>query len=188
MNLKQIAEITEYIFLPSRPCVADVALVFGTRYTEPIDKVYELYSNGLVRKIVVSGGTNKNTGENEAHTMSARLQDKGVPPDDILVEPVSTNSLENVLFSRDVIADRLGFASARRVLAVVKHYHSRRAMMTLKKHFPESVECFPVTYEAHGFTREDWYKSEEGRRHVLSEWEKIPVYLQKGDIDELSIV
>lgn len=185
MNSKEIKKITEYIFLKSSPQKADLALVFGTRHQEAINKVYELYYSGLVRKILVSGGINRVTGENEALEMSNKLIELGVNQNYIILEDKSTNSLENVLFSKQVIDKKIGFNKIKKIIAIVKHYHSRRALMTLKRYFPDTVELIPATYEIYGFTVNNWFDSEVGKEKVLGEWNKIPKYLARGDIKEL---
>ena len=58
-------------------------------------------------------------------------------------------------------------------------------LVILKKHFPKNIELIPVTYEIYGFTKDNWFESEVGKEKVLNEWEKIPKYLDKGDIEEL---
>lgn len=42
-----------------------------------------------------------------------------------------------------------------------------------------------MKYEIYGFTKEDWFETEIGKEKVLSEWNKIPQYLLKGDIEEI---
>jgi len=169
---KEIKKITNYIFLKSNPQKqkADLALVFGThRSEEAINKTYELYRDKFINKILVSGGVDRVTSENEA----------------LILEKESTNSLENVLFSKKVIDEKFGFNNIKKIIAVVKHYHSRRALMTLKKYFPKDIELIPVTYEIYGFTKDNWFKSDIGKEKVISEFEKISKYLDKGDIGEL---
>ena len=185
MNQKEIKKITDYIFLKSDPQKADLALVFGTRHQEAINKVFELYRGGLAPKILVSGGINRATGENEAKEMSDKLIKLGVKMDDIILENESTNSLENVLFSKQIIDKKIGLNKIKKIIAVVKHYHSRRALMTLKKHLPKTIKLIPVTYEIYGFTIDNWFNNEIGGKKVLNEWNKIPEYLAKGDIEEL---
>ena len=185
MNPKKINKITEYIFLKSNPQKADLALVFGTRHQEAINKVYELYHKGLVPRILVSGGTNRVTGENEAWKMREKLIELGINRKDIILEDQSTNSLENVLFSEKVIKQKFGFERMKKIIAVVKHYHSRRALMTLKRHFPDDINLIPVTYEIYGFTAYNWFDKAIGKEKVLDEWNKIPRYLANGDIEEL---
>ena len=185
MKESEINKITNYIFLESKPQKADLAIIFGTRHNDALCKVFELYKNNLVNKVVVSGGINRVTGENEADRMSKILVGKGVKEKDIIKENKSTNSLENVLFSKKIIESEIGFANIKKIIAIVKHYHSRRVLMTLKKHFPKDVELIPVTYDIYGFTKDNWQHSKIGREKVLSEWEKIPKYLVQGDIEEL---
>jgi len=185
MNKDNIRKITDYIFLESKPRKADLAIVFGTRYSDPIEKVFELYRNKLVSKILVSGGKNKVTGEKEASMMRDRLIKLGVEKENILIEEESTNSLENVLFSKIIIENKIGFKNIKKIIAVVKHYHSRRALMTLKKHFPKNIELIPAPYDIYGFTKNNWFEKEKGREKVMSEWNKIKKYLKKKDIEEL---
>jgi len=185
MNQERLRKITDYIFLESKPQKADLAIVFGTRYPEPMDKVFELYSNKSVPKILVSGGKNKFTGEKEASMMRDRLIKLGVEKESILTEEESTNSLENVLFSKKIIENKIGFRNIKKIIAVVKHYHSRRALMTLKKHFPKNIELIPTPYSIYGFTKNNWFDNKKGREKVISEWNKIKEYLEKGDIEEL---
>ncbi len=185
MNTKEIKRITEYIFLKSNPQKADLALVFGTRHQEAVNKAYELYRADLVPKILISGGQNRITGKNEALEMSEKLIKLSVNQNDIILEGRSTNSLENVLFSKQVIEEKVGFNKIKKIIAVVKHYHSRRALMTLKKYFPKNIKLIPVTYEIHGFTENNWFDNENSKEKVLGEWNKISEYLAKGDIEEL---
>lgn len=185
MDSEEIKKITEYIFLESNPQKADLALVFGTRHREAIKKAYELYQTGLAPKILISGGKNRVTGENEAMEMNRKLIELGVNKDDIILEDQSSNSLENVLFSKKIIDEKIGFKKIKKIIAVVKHYHSRRALMTLKKYFPENIELMTVTYEIYGFAFDNWFNNGVGREKVLGEWNKIKEYLAKGDIREL---
>lgn len=185
MGINNIQKITNYIFIDSHFQKADLSIVFGTRCQEAIDKIFEIYRKKLVSKILVSGGINKVTGENEAEIMSQQLMNLGVHPEDIILENKSANSLENVLFSKKIIEDKIGFKNIKRIIAVVKHYHSRRALMTLKKHFPRNVALVPITYEVYDFTKDNWFNSQNGKERVMSEWNKISKYLAKGDIEEI---
>lgn len=187
MNKDEIKKITDYIFLESCPQKADIAMIFGTRHHEPLDVAYKLYKDGFVPKILLSGGINKVTGQNECEEMAKELLKMGVGKEDLILEGKSLNSLENVLFSKEKIEKEIGFSNIKKIISIVKHYHSRRALMTLKKHFPKTVELIPVCYDIYGFTRDNWFGSEMGKEKVLEEWEKIPKYLAKGDIEEITV-
>ncbi|MBU4204995.1 YdcF family protein [Patescibacteria group bacterium] len=185
MKKEEIKKITKYIFLDSQLRKADLAIVFGTRHQEALKKVFQLYQKGLVPRILLSGGINKITGQNEAEQMVNDLVAKGVKKEGLILENKSTNSLENVLFSKKKIEQEIGFPKIKKIIAVVKHYHSRRALMTLKKHFPKTVELIPVTYDIYGFTKDNWHQNDIGKEKVLTEWEKIRQYLANGNIEEL---
>jgi uncharacterized SAM-binding protein YcdF (DUF218 family) len=185
MTPQDITTITNYIFLESKLEAADLAFVFGTRFVEPLFKVKEIYTDGLVEKILLSGGKNRFTDRNEAQDMAAALIKMGITRKHLILEDKSTNSLENVLFSKSVIEQSCGWSGIKKIAVVCKHYHSRRAVMTLKRHFPPNIIFSVVPYEILGFTRENWFESTIGQEKVLSEWEKIPRYLARGDILEL---
>lgn len=146
-----------------------MALVFGTRHQEAIRKVFELYRDRLIPKILVSGGVNRVTKKNESKEMSNVLIQLGIKEDNIILENKSTNTLENVLFSKQVIGEKIGFSKIKKIIVVVKHYHSRRTLMTLKKHFPKTVDVIPVTYDIYGFTMDNWFNNETGKEKVLNE-------------------
>jgi uncharacterized SAM-binding protein YcdF (DUF218 family) len=180
-----LENITEYMFVEPRLEAADLAMVFGTQYREPLKEVKRIYYDRLTEKILLSGGKNRHTGRNEAREMALSLIDMGVKLADIVIEDKSTNTLENVLFSKQVIEEEVGFQELRKILVIAKNYHMRRALMTLKRHFPENIIYLPVSYDLFGFNRANWHSSPVGKEKVLSEMDKIQKYLAKGDIEEL---
>lgn len=93
--------------------------------------------------------------------------------------------MENILFSRKVLDEKIDLKNIKSIIAIVKHCHSRRALMTIKKHFPKTIKLIPYPYEQYGFTKDNWHESEVGRKFVLGEKEKIEKYLKKGDIEEV---
>lgn len=182
-------EITDYIFIEDADHPADVALVFGTSVArrEAVDRAAGLYERGLVPKIVVSGGGVPAGDASEAELLARGLTHRGIPDRDILIEDRSTNTLENVLLSREVIDREIGLDNVGTVAAIVKNYHARRALMTLKRHMPQHVSLRTAVYvtAAYGFTRDDWHRSALGRERVTGELERISRYLAKGDLAEL---
>ena len=125
MTEEEIKKITNYIFLPSKPERADLILVFGIQHNEPILKVKELYNKGFASKILISGGVNRTTKENEAVRIKNSLLELGISNKDIILEDKSTNTLENVVFSLQVIEDVIGLKNIKKIIVVVKCYHTR---------------------------------------------------------------
>lgn len=182
----QIKKTTDYIFVENRPTKGDFAFVFGSKdWKGPVKTVVNLYKKGFVPLIVFSGGINKHNGINEAETMAKNAVKLGVNRKDILVENKSTNTLENVLFSKMLIDKKIGLKKTRRIIAVAKNYHARRSLMTLKKHLPEYIDLRVIPYSPSGFNKRNWHLSVKGREKVLGEAAKIKQYLKQGDLIEL---
>lgn len=184
-----IEEISDYIFIEDTDYTGDIALVFGTWdvWQDSIDKAAQIYNQDYVQKVIVSSGPNPRTGVLEGDLMAKDLEKLGVPLVDILVENKSTNTLENVLLSKSIIDKEMGFENIRTIVAVVKNFHARRSLMTLKKNIPNGIELKLATYTSakYPFTKNNWYDKTESKEKVLEELEKIKVYLAKGDIEEL---
>jgi uncharacterized SAM-binding protein YcdF (DUF218 family) len=186
MQLTQdrVAQIASYLELKTYlPECVDLIFVFGTRALQPAHIAAKLYHQGVSQRILVTGGANRYTGINEAEAHRAVLVGEGIPSEAILVENQSTNTLENVQFSRQLIApfER----DIKTVLAVAKWQHSRRAVMTLKANFPVGIRYFVQTYELPDSPRAGWHLEEESRRRVLRNWENIPTYLERGHLAEI---
>lgn len=184
-----ISEITNYIFIEDKDLKGDIALVFGTwnAWKGSTEKAAELYKQGLVSKIIVSGGVNNESGMIEGDMMADEIIKLGVPKSDVLIENKSTNTLENVVFSREILEKEIGLKNIKTIVAVVKNYHARRSLMTLKKHMPLyiTLKAAPYISAHYNFTKNTWMKSGSGKKYVLSEVEKIQKYLAKGDLAEL---
>ena len=182
-------EITKYIFLNNEDLRGDIAFVFGTwnAWRGSVEKAVELYQAGLVPKIIFSGGINKKTGITEGPAMAEEAVKLGVPRENILIEDGSTNTLENVLFSLTLMGKEIGLQNIHAIIGVVKNYHARRALMTLRRHVPMHVllKAAAYTSDYYPFTKENWLQSDLGKEKVLEELRKIEVYLAKGDLAEL---
>ena len=182
-------EITNYIFLNDENPQGDIALVFGTwgTWQEPVAKAAELYQKRLVPKVIVSQGANPSTGVVEGDLMAEELAKLGVPSNDILIENKAKNTLDNVLFSKEIIDKKIGLQNIHTLVAVVRNFHARRALMTLKKHFPQQIKVKVLAYESkyYPFTKDNWSKTDVGREVVMGEVKKIQKYLAKGDLAEL---
>ena len=182
-----MAEITAYLDattpLPDR---ADLLFVFGTRLLTPAYIAIDLYTRHKAPYIVLTGGVNRYTGENEANAYFAILTSAGVPAENIIVENQSTTTRENVMFALPLISQKVPLSSIRSVLGVCKWMHSRRALMSLKRYFPQGVRYYACTYEPEGITRENWHRAPRAESaNVLENWEHIPQYLELNQLEEI---
>jgi uncharacterized SAM-binding protein YcdF (DUF218 family) len=179
---KEITRITRYLDIQATPEQADVALVFGSMSNIPAQIAASLYQEGIVDQIVLTGGINRKSGQLEAENHLRILLAEGIPDHKIIFESKSTNTMENVRFAREAMAEKLELALIESVVAVAKWYHSRRAVMTLKRFLPPGIRYFTVTYELHNIRRDNWWLNEVGRHCVLKEWNCIARYLEQGDL------
>jgi uncharacterized SAM-binding protein YcdF (DUF218 family) len=99
----------------------------------------ELYLEGWAPWLMFSGGLGRLTlgkwDRPEAEVFADVAAQAGVPRDRILIENQSTNTSENVLFSRRVLRARR--LTPRRVLAVHKPYMERRTYAVFQTRWPD---------------------------------------------------
>jgi hypothetical protein len=190
LSASEIAKITTYLDATTPlPPGADLLFIPGTRLHTPADMAADLFRRGMAGYIVVTGGENRVTGENEAALHLARLIESGIPAQQVIVEGQSTSSLENVTFALPLIAEKVPLTSLTAIIAICKWMHSRRILMTLKRHFPPGIRYYAHTYEPEGITRENWPLSpRQQSANVLKNWERIPQYLAWGHIEEITRV
>ena len=162
------------------------ALVFGTRHGTSAftDDILSLYHRGYFTNLIISGGVTQQGAPSEAWTICQALITRGIPGDIIALEDQSTNTGENVAFSRAKAKD-LGITE---MLLIGKISSKRRYIMTVKKQWPEirRICCHGVNYFS--CDADHWWKDREFRMRVLSECRKLRAYIEKGFISDISIV
>ena len=88
-----------------------------------LDKAIEYYNKNKDINIIVSGGQGKDEIMTEALAMKKYLVKSGVDEKNIILENKATTTLENIIFSKEIIED-LNFGN--RVLIVTSDYHLLR--------------------------------------------------------------
>jgi uncharacterized SAM-binding protein YcdF (DUF218 family) len=94
-----------------------------------VDHAVALYKDHYAPKILMSGGTDKESNVNEAETMKKIATDRGVPETDILMEKESTSTYENFTLSRKI----LNQANLHSVIIVSDPYHNARSGLIASK-------------------------------------------------------
>jgi uncharacterized SAM-binding protein YcdF (DUF218 family) len=129
----------DYHQLHQEPAPADVILVLCSHDVVVADRGAELFLSGFAPLLVFSGGSGAITrqfwDEPEAELFARRARERGVPAAAILTETRSTNTGENVAFTRELLEAR--GLSPNRFLVVQKPYMERRAYATFRKVWPE---------------------------------------------------
>jgi uncharacterized SAM-binding protein YcdF (DUF218 family) len=187
MHSKDLQHIAEYM-MPEFPARrSDLGFLFGTRHGVPefCQAAYALWQQGMFKHLLVSGGQTGDLARVEADIIGDELLKLGFPESALILEKAATNTGENVRFGRRKVAEVMDIAMIRSVLVIGKVCATRRYLMTLQRHWPGlSMSVCPVNY--FGVPAKRWLEHDEFRARVLSEFEKIPLYLQKGFLEEIS--
>lgn len=125
-----------------RPCSVGIGL--GSHDLGVATAAASLYHQGLFPVLLFSGGNSPPTvarfPRGEAVHYAEHAIGLGVPAEAIIIEPDSTNTGENIDFSRRVVAD--AGIRADSVMLITKPYMQRRAYATMRKRWPEpDVVC-----------------------------------------------
>ncbi|MBM6616334.1 YdcF family protein [Bacillus suaedaesalsae] len=179
----QIRELTDIVFLEEKlPSPCDVIFVFGGTHSGHWEKAIEAYFNGLGNKLIVTGGFNPKVKLYESREIVKYLVEAGIPKRDIVFEDKSSNTLENVLFAKEVF----NFGAINTVLFICKSYAAGSQYRTLVQHLPGHLEFVNFSFDAkfNGTTvaRDNWFNSETGRKRVWGQYLRIIEYGKKGDI------
>ena len=143
--LEPLQTVWDYLGMHQAPEQADVIVGFGNFNDNIARRAAELYLQGYAPKILFTGGLGRNTknllSEPEAERFARVATECGVPEGDILREDRSTNTKENILFTREML-ERLGLKHGR-ILGVHQPFMERRICAAMGVYWPE--QSFRVT-------------------------------------------
>jgi uncharacterized SAM-binding protein YcdF (DUF218 family) len=181
MNLS-IAEISNYMFLEDCPIEADVTIVLGqTIWQRPLGKAVEVYMQGLCNTYIFTGGFNQKLNDVEALCMAKEWKRLGYADKaTYLVESSSSNTMENMIHSREVLESQGLLESTKKVNLITINFHMRRAVETFKHVFAnESIDLGIINYPSIYCDPKSWHQNEKGYELVISEFNKIVTYLDR---------
>ncbi len=131
--------IWNYHLMHHEMAKSDCIFVLGSNDTRVAERGAQLYLEGWAPVIAFSGGfgrlTDKLFDKPEAQIFAELAIKMGVPEDKIIIEDKSTNTGENVHFTREKLLNR--GITPQSIIAVQKPYMERRTYATIKKVWPE---------------------------------------------------
>lgn len=143
--MKPLQVIWDYLCLNEPLEKADAIVGFGNFNTDIAHRAAELYHAGYAPKILFTGGLGRNTEgllpEPEAVRFAKVAMECGVPECDIILEPESTNTKENIVFTREKL-ESLNLPHTR-ILGVHQPFMERRIKAAMGVYWPEPV--FQIT-------------------------------------------
>lgn len=127
-----ILRIGESLVLTQSPEIVDAIIVLGAPATPNgspskvmqvrVDKAFELYKGGYAPVVIFTGSAVGNDYV-EAEVMSKYASELGLPASSMILETKATNTLENTLFSTQILNEQ-NWSSA---IVVTSPYHTLRA-------------------------------------------------------------
>ncbi len=88
-----------------------------------------LYSTGQAKKIMVTGGNDREDGQNESAVMMKMLKELKIPPSVVLMESKATSTYQNLLFSQDIMKKN----KMKTAIFVSEYYHLPRVGKVAEK-------------------------------------------------------
>ena len=167
---------------------ADLILVFGNKniITPLAKRAAQLYHKGMAPYVLVSGGVKTEDGKTEANAIATQLIAKGVPPDKIIRDNLSTDTLENVCFSRMAVKNHAPDLTVESVIAVGYAAAGRRFLMTLNKNWPEIIAMASNVWPDKSLSA-TWRFSEQTKNEIRSQFARLDRYFKLGYIEEIDI-
>ena len=161
---------------------SDGIVVLGSRDTRPAERGAQLLLDGWAPILVMSGGLGTITRQvwntSEADRYAEIAVKMGVPRERMLIENKSTNTNDNVAFTKELLSER--HIALKRLIVVHKPYMERRSYALFRKQWPE-IEVIVTSPHT---TLENYYNSGLPKDQVISvmigDLQRIKVYAEKG--------
>lgn len=149
----------------------------------------KLWKDGFADKILFSGGVNFFTKDifpiSEAKSFAEKAIAEGVDPKSILVEDQSTNTGENILYSKLLLADLE--LIPKKAIVIQKPSMTLRVKLALQKQWPELIPIlaspdYPFLDAPHKFLSLELFIHE-----LVGDFQRLFEYPKKGFQDSIEI-
>ena len=128
-NIFPVIKRPDYLIILGSGLIGDRIPPLLAQRLEKGKTMYEKFHNHP--KIVVSGGQGVDEPITEAEAMAQYLRQVGIPQEDIIIEQQSTNTLENLQFSKTILDEKS--KENYYCLVVTNSFHSLRAGIYMRK-------------------------------------------------------
>lgn len=184
--LEHLQVIWDYLCLGQKPQKADCIVGFGNFNTDIARRAAQLYLEGIAPKILFTGGLGRNTEglfpEPEAVRFARVAMACGVPAEDILIEDRSTNTKENIEFTRQLLWER--GIPCDHILGVHQPFMERRITAAMGVYWPDlnfSVTSPQVTIPEYlASAREQGISENASVSVIVGDFQRMDLYAKKG--------
>lgn len=185
-TITHLQVIWDYMKLHQMPQKADCIVGFGNFNSNIARRAAQLYLQGYAPKLLFTGGLGRNTlgilPEAEADRFARVAMECGVPEKDILRENKSTNTAENILFTRKTLEDM--HLPHGHLLGVHQPFMERRISAAFGVYWPEvkltvtspqvTVPQYLADAVVQGITERSAIEV------IVGDFQRIELYAQKG--------
>jgi uncharacterized SAM-binding protein YcdF (DUF218 family) len=164
----------------------DAILVLCSHDRKVAERGAELFLQKLASLLIFSGGLGSITKniwtEPEADQFAEIAIGMGVPSENIIIENRSTNTGENIRFTRQILAERA--IDPQKFILVQKPYMERRSFATFRKLWPEKQVLVTSPQVVFDEYLDSYSSSELSSDDVISimvgDLQRIKLYAEKG--------
>jgi uncharacterized SAM-binding protein YcdF (DUF218 family) len=180
--LKQAQILWDYLKLHQTLRKADCVIAMGSHDLRVAEYAAQLVLEGWAPLLVCSGGlgrlTEKVWNEPEARKFAQVTEKAGIPNNQILIEDKSTNTAENLRFSRELLDDKK--IDIRSAILVHKPYMERRVIATVSIVWPE-LDCLVSSppIEFLNYPNQE-IPMDDVIQIMVGDFHRIIVYAEKG--------
>jgi uncharacterized SAM-binding protein YcdF (DUF218 family) len=165
---------------------ADAILVLCSHDKRVAERGAQLFLGGWAPLLIFSGGLGSVTRgmwtEPEADQFAKVALQLGVPPEKILIENRSTNTGENISFTRLLLQERK--LNPEKLIVVQKPYMERRSYATFRKLWPEEEVLVTSPQVSFAEYLNDYSNSELSSDDIISimvgDLQRIQLYAERG--------
>lgn len=182
------ATIWDWLAITDEPQPCDLLFLFGGAVIATAQKAKELYSQNFSKLIITTGkaGTfgNPHWAEPIADVFADYLYGHGVPMSAVTIQNESMNTLEDVLFSLNLMKSK-GLPHSC-VTLISRPFHQRRSCATYQKHDPLAQIINVPCNEPHpnSLQGSEW---EQVATRCVQECERLQKYAKQGDLVPQSV-
>lgn len=187
--MNSIDEITNYVFVSDKPCKVDAVFVVGGSLSNGAELAAKLYNDDYSKSIIIGGKYSIKRDcfplpeyETEFDFYKSILISNGVNEKDIYGEARSEYTKQNAELAKQVVDENnLNIKSA---IIVCKSFHARRCLSFYQMYFP-NVDFKVVTFDGFDVSKDNWYKTDYGKKRVLGEIKRIKEQVPNVEIELL---
>lgn len=174
-------KIWDYLRMDQKLEKSDAILALGSHDIRVAERGAQLFLDGWAPLLIFSGGRGRLTADwqkTEADSFAEVAAKMGVPKDKIIIENKSTNTGENIEFTKQLLAKLM--LNPKKFILIQKPYMERRAYATFKKRWPEkevivtSPQIDFEHYPTKGLTKDEIINI------MVGDLQRIKLYPAKG--------